>query len=269
MQKVTENVFVETANRGCNTGFVVTAEGIVMVDTPMVPSEAKKWRDEIAKHGQLRYLINGEPHPDHISGNCYFDCTGIGHEGTRSAILSAKTEELVNSLKMMAPDSLPLDSEFHYKPPEITFSERLTFYLGSHTFHLLHLPGHTPYQVIVYVPEEKVIFTSDNVVVGIPFMHQSVPYEWLESLKTLQELDFDYIITGHGDVCPKSYISEMQDTIKFWINAVEQAIRKGISKEEAMDKTDLSAKYPMMSTDERARGIKRMNVSRLYDVLKK
>jgi len=55
MQKVTDNVYAETEFAGCNPGFVVTSEGVVMIDTPQMPVDAIKWRDEIAKHGHVRY----------------------------------------------------------------------------------------------------------------------------------------------------------------------------------------------------------------------
>jgi cyclase len=71
MQKISNHVYVETGFRGCNVSFVDTKEGIVIIETPMVPSEAIKWRDEIAGYGQVRYVINNEPHYDHISGDCF------------------------------------------------------------------------------------------------------------------------------------------------------------------------------------------------------
>ena len=89
MQKITNNVYVENDYRGCNTSFVVTKHGVVVIDTPMVPSEAKKFRDEASKHGPIRYVINTEPHLDHVSGNCYFNGLVVSQEGTRRAILSA------------------------------------------------------------------------------------------------------------------------------------------------------------------------------------
>jgi len=58
MQKITDNVYAETGFRGCNPGFVITTEGVVMIDTPQLPTDAIRWRDEIAKHGSVRYLIN-------------------------------------------------------------------------------------------------------------------------------------------------------------------------------------------------------------------
>lgn len=269
MQQVTSNVYVETANRGCNTGFVVTKAGVVMVDTPFIPADAQKWRAEIAKYGELRYVIDGEPHPDHISGNCWFGGTLIAHEGTRRTIMDAKPEEMINMLKRMAPDQLPLDPAFKYRLPDITISQSLTLYLGSHTFQLICLPGHTPYQVAVYVPEERVVFTSDNVVEEFPLFFQSVPYGWLDSLKQLQKLDIDKIIPGHGKVCEKGFLQEMSSTVQYWIDAVESAIKRGWSLEETMEKVTLEDKYPQLSRNPFRDGIRRRSLARLYEVIRK
>jgi glyoxylase-like metal-dependent hydrolase (beta-lactamase superfamily II) len=72
MQQLTSNVFVETQIRGCNHGFVTTSDGIVMIDTPHKPSDALKLKAEIARRGQLRYILNTEPHGDHWTGNAFF-----------------------------------------------------------------------------------------------------------------------------------------------------------------------------------------------------
>lgn len=61
MEKISDNVYVETGFEGCNVGFVVTGEGVVMIDTPQIPTDAIDWRDEIKKYGPVRYLINTEP----------------------------------------------------------------------------------------------------------------------------------------------------------------------------------------------------------------
>ena len=87
MQQLTSNVFVETQIRGCNHGFVTTSDGIVMIDSPHKPSDALKLKAEIARRGQLRYIINTEPHGDHWTGNAFFDVPVIAHEGVRTRIL--------------------------------------------------------------------------------------------------------------------------------------------------------------------------------------
>ena len=95
MQEIANNIFVETGFRGCNVGFIVTEEGVVMIDTPQLPVDAIKWRDEIAKHGEVRYLINTEPHGDHFSGNHFFEGAIVAHEGTKDMFTSTSIEDIV------------------------------------------------------------------------------------------------------------------------------------------------------------------------------
>ncbi len=271
MQKITDNVYAETGFRGCNPGFVVTKEGVVMIDTPQMPADAIKWRDEIAKHGPVKYLINTEPHGDHFTGNYFFKGTVVAHEGTREAILAASVEQLKERIKQVAPASLHLLEGYSYRPPTITFSQQLTLYLGNHTFQLIHLPGHTPYQVAVFIPEERVVFTSDNITYKVgAFLHQALPYEWLDSLKRYQELEADVLVPGHGEPCDRSYIPEMSALIQAWMDAVTAAINQGMSLEEAQDKVSLLDRYPVEAGSEAmARQFQRRNVARLYEVLKK
>ena len=81
-------MFVDTQVKGCNFGFVTTSDGIVMIDSPHKPTDAMKLKAEIARHGQLRYIINTEPHGDHWTGNAFFQVPVIAHEGVRSRILN-------------------------------------------------------------------------------------------------------------------------------------------------------------------------------------
>ncbi len=271
IQRVTSNLYAETGVRGCNHGFIITKEGVVLVDTPQMPTDAIKWRDEIARHGEVRYVINTEPHGDHFSGNYFFGGTVVSQEGTRTAILSSQPEQFKERLKQMAPENLPLVEGFKFRPPTITFSEKLTLYLGNHTFQLIHLPGHSPYQLAVFVPEERVVFTSDNVVYKTPaWLQQALPYEWLDSLKRIGELDADVLIPGHGDICKKEYVKDMGAIIQTWIDSVKAAMAKGMSLEEAQEKVSIYDRYPpdAATTPAMAQQVQRMNVQRLYQLLK-
>src|SRR5262249_44046003 len=86
--QLTSNAFAETQIPCWNNGFVTTSDGIVMMDSQHKPSDALKLKAEIAKRGQLRYIINTEPHGDHWTGNAFFDVPVIAHEGVRARILS-------------------------------------------------------------------------------------------------------------------------------------------------------------------------------------
>jgi cyclase len=263
MQKVTKNVYVETGFRGCNTSFVVTTEGVVIIDTPMVPREAQKWRQEAARFGPILYVLNTEPHTDHAAGDHWFGVKVIAHEGTREALLQAKITDLTDGLKALAPDGLPLDPDFRYRIPEITFSEKLTLYLGKHTIHLINMPGHTASETAVYIPEEKVVFTGDNLNLRIPIFVKSLPYEWLESLKRLERLEVDKVVPGHGEVSSKACIAPMSEAVQYWIHSVRSAIDQGWSLEETVEKVTMVERYPMAQNPP-MRNMTRNSIADLY-----
>jgi cyclase len=171
--------------------------------------------------------------------------------------------------KRMAPDALPLPEDYHIRLPDLTLSERLTIFLGDHSFQLLHMPGHTPSELAVYIPEERVVCTSDNVVTsGQPFLHQAVPYEWLESLKKIQQLDVDVIIPGHGEICDRSYIPKMSNIIITWINIIKESIKKGWSVDEAQNNIRIQDYFPDAPDNNMVRQMQRTFIANLYEKLK-
>ncbi len=269
MQQVSTNVYVETGFRGCNPGFVTTKEGIVMIDSPQNPSDAMKWREQMKGKGEVRYLINTEPHGDHVTGNFFFPGTVIAHQGTRDALSSFDLNMVMERMKVIDPEGLSLMEGYSLKKPSITFSERLFLYLGEHTFEVIHLPGHTASEVAVYIPEERVVFTGDNIFYKVQtFLHQGYPEEWLQSLKRIGELDVDVIVPGHGEVCDKSYLKEQVAFIEEWVEAVRQAIKQGLTKEEAQAKISFLDRYPMdIGIEAMGPEVQKMNVERLYDLL--
>ncbi len=269
MEKVTSNVFVETGFRGCNTSFVKTREGAVLIDTPEIPADAKKWAAEIAKEARLKYIINTEPHTDHAAGNCWFDGTVVTHEGTREEVAGATKEKLIDELKWMAPESLPVDEGFSYKLAEITFNKDLTIYLGDHKFKLFNMPGHTASETTVFVPEEKVVFTGDNMNLNLPIFVKSFPYEWLKSLKRIKELEADIVVPGHGEVCDKTYIDKMYDAVQYWIDSIKPAVDKGWTLEETLQKITMDDRYPGMAGNPQSGRMMKISITNLYECLKK
>ena len=46
-QEIAAGLFINTFYRGCTPGFVVTDEGLILIDTPLIPKQAKDWREQI------------------------------------------------------------------------------------------------------------------------------------------------------------------------------------------------------------------------------
>jgi cyclase len=268
MQKLTENVFAATGRTGSNNSIVKTTEGLVLIDTPLLPEDAIKLRDEIAGMGKIRYIINTEPHADHFNGNCYFDGTVIGHEGTREAVLGSTKKQIEALVKQSASQNLALLKEFYYRPPAITFSTRMSLYLGKHTFELIHMPGHTPYQAAVYVPEEKALFSSDNVVGVIPYFIHAIPDQWFKALDLMEKMDIKIIVPGHGEVTDLSAIPRMRNTLHTWIDVVKDAIGKGLTLEEAQKAITMEEYYPAINEDAHLQQVRDLNIASLYRIYK-
>jgi cyclase len=274
LQRLTDSVYAETGMHGCNHGFVTTSEGVVMIDTPQKPSDAVRWRDEIAKRGEVRYLILTEPHGDHCATGYLFGGTMVSHQGTKEALMvvvyGTTMEELTKKwAEEIDPDGAHLLEGYCLRLPTITFRGRLILYSGDHTFELIHLPGHTSSQLAVHIPKERVVFTGDNVFYKIqPWLHEAYPQEWLHSLTRIGNLNADVIVPGHGDVCDRSYLKEQASFIQEWMCAVKRAFEQGLTKEEAQAQISFLDRYPM-GTGLEAMGpaMQQLNVARLYDLV--
>ena len=270
MKQLTSNVFVETQIRGCNHGFVTTSDGIVMIDSPHKPSDALKWKAEIEKRGELRYIINTEPHGDHWTGNAFFDAPVIAHEGVRTRILNTDLEEHIARVSAFGPEEPALMEGYTPNAPVITFKNGMTMHVGDHTFEMIHMPGHTLYQAAIIVKEEGVVFTSDNIFHKVQtWLHEANPDLWLVALESLRYLDEDIFVPGHGEVCDKGYLDEQGSFVLEWKEYVKKAIDRGMTRDEAIaNLTAMTDRYPMdVGQAGMAPMVMRMNAANLYDYL--
>ena len=268
MKSISSNVYVETGYRGSNNSFIVTSDGVVMIDTPYNPTDAIKWRDVITSYGNIRYIINTSPHVDHNLSNYIFPGQVIASTGTRDVLLTLDINKIrANIQRFIQPRGFPLPDKLEIKLPDITFTQQLDLYVGNHTFQLIPLPGHTLNEIGVYVPEEKVIFTGDLVQCKVQtFLREPYPDKWLESLQRIDELEVDVIVPGHGQVCDKSYIKEQAHFMQEWMDSVQEAIRRGLSKEEAQNEISFADRYPMEPGHETLlHEMQKWNVAGLYD----
>ena len=199
MQSVTPNVFTTTRLRGCNPSFVATSDGVVVIDTPQLPTRAVAMRREAESHGVIRYLVNTEHHVDHIFGNYFFKGAGtvVEHLGLFENFM-VPTPDLdpfayaLEAIPTDDPEAAPLipDRDVYYQDPNkgtIVFTGDLTLRVGDHTFHCLWTPGHTPGQLAVHVPEERAVFTGDTIFSECQtWLMTSNVDQWIEALERIR-----------------------------------------------------------------------------------
>ena len=206
-EAVSPNVFTDITIRGCNPSYVVTSDGVVVVDTPQLPTRAVAMRAEAESHGPIRYVINTEHHVDHIFGNYFFKGAGtvIHHRGVAENYLVPTSlldpfDYAVEAIPMNDPDGAAImpSRDVYFADPNratITFTGDVVLNVGDHTFNLIHTPGHTPGQIAVHVPEERVVFTGDTVFSEVQtWVMASDVDEWIEALNTISRLDVDRVV---------------------------------------------------------------------------
>ena len=268
MRRLTENVFIETEQRGSNHGIVTTTDGIVLIDGPHKPSDTLRLKADIERRGPLRYILNTEPHGDHWTSNAYFDVPVVAHEGVRERILATNMDEHVARVATFGPDEPRLLEGYRPNAPVITFKDEMRLHVGNTTFRMISMPGHTPYQAAVVVEEEGVVFTSDNIFCKChTWLQEADPALWLGALDSLRSLALETLIPGHGPVCDTRYLDEQGAFIREWVDYVRRAIDRGLTKDEAVESlTAMTDRYPMdVEQDGMAPRVMQMNVANLYD----
>ena len=258
MERVTPTVFTDTTLRGCNPSFVVTSDGVVVIDTPQLPTRAVAMRTEAESHGPLRYLINTEHHVDHIFGNYFFRgaCPVVEHRGVFDNFMVVTPdldpyEYAKEAIPTDDPEGAAIfpDRDTYYADPNkgsIVFTGDLTLSVGDRTFRILHTPGHTPGQVAVHVPEERVVFTGDTVFCECQtWLMTSNIDQWIAALDRIGSLDVDHVIPGHGPVTTRAYLAVQRSNLLDWKAAVAAAVAKGWSRAETIERVNFAERYPV------------------------
>jgi cyclase len=256
MERVTPNVFTTTKLRGCNPSFVVTSDGVVVIDTPQLPTKAVAMRNEAESHGRIRYLINTENHVDHIFGNHWFRGAGevVNHQALYDIFMDPKAalDPFAYALEAIPTDDpegaaiLPDRDDYYADLPRgtVVFTGDLTLKVGDHTFHCLWTPGHTPGQLAVHVPDERAVFTGDTIFSGCQtWLMTSNVDQWLEALERIRALDVDYVVPGHGPVVDLKYVETQRAVLMTWKAAVADAVARGLSREETIASVRFDNKF--------------------------
>jgi len=257
-ENVTPNVRTDITIRGCNPSYVVSSDGVVVVDTAQLPTKAVAMREEAESHGPIRYVINTEHHVDHIFGNYYFKGAGtvIHHKGVADNFMVPTPlldpfDYAAEAIPTSDPEGAGIfpERDVYFQDPnraKITFTGDCALHVGNHTFNLIWTPGHTPGQIAVHVPEERVVFTGDTVFSEVQtWVMASDVDQWIEALNTISRLDVDHVVPGHGPVTNLNYLQTQKAVLLEWKSMVASAVAKGWSREETVERCHMRDRYPV------------------------
>jgi cyclase len=239
-REVAPRVFVETEYHGANVAYIVTGEGVILIDTPMLPNQARLWRAEIERRtGEpILYVINTDHHRAHVIGNQHFPtATVIAHEHAWKEMKSygeSFRTRLINMYRDRIPEAVAeWKRNLVIVKPEVTFTSRTILYRGDKEIQLIPLGGHTPATTVVYLPNDGLLFAGDVVVTNRPpFLSQGSTKQWLEGLTYLRKLRYDLLVPGHGELTGKEATENMSSYLRLVRRKVRGAYLRGMPKAE-------------------------------------
>ena len=195
------------ANRNfiSNAGFVVTPAGVLVIDALGSPALAQELMAAIRRvtSQPVTHVVLTHYHADHVYGLQAFQAAGariLAHEGAREYLASDTARlRLEASRRDLAPWVGP-DTRLVAPDEWITGARELV--LGGVRVQLLPVgPSHTPEDVMVWLPQEKVLFAGDLVFrQRIPFVGQADSRRWIRALDQVLALGAATIVPGHGPV---------------------------------------------------------------------
>ena len=216
--------------------FVVTDEGVLVADGQGSVEETRRLMQTIGgiTDQPVRHVVIASDHGDHTAGNTAFpaDAQFYAHPTSRENL--ARTASQPNRPSDAPPVVMP----------SVLVEDRLELNLGGKQVEILFLGrAHTGGDLVVHLPEEKVLFMSEAYLHRVfPAMRSAYPSEWVAMLERAQAMDVDTYVPGHGFV-DASPVLEAE--LEVYRQAVEQVIAEatrlhemGLTAEEAAEQAD-------------------------------
>jgi len=234
--------------------FVVTPEGVLVADGQESVEETRRLVETIAgiTDAPIRHVVIASDHGDHSAGNSAFpeDATFYAHP-TSAATLEARAAST---------DSPPVVL------PTVLVENELVLRPGGREIRIQHLGrAHTGGDLVVYVPDGRVLFMSEAYLNGVfPAMRSAYPSEWVAMIEAAQGLDVDVFVPGHGVVdAPSAVAGQLETYRQAMLTAIAEATRlheAGLSLEDAGEQADFGDLEGLALADSQ----RRMAIWRVY-----
>jgi glyoxylase-like metal-dependent hydrolase (beta-lactamase superfamily II) len=215
--------YISENDSSANSTFLVTEEGILVVDTGLNKVEGGKLLAEIRKisPAPVRYVVNTHYHPDHRGGN-----TVVGPEAVVISTEFTRTQTMAKGASSSSIGKVGANW--------ITFPRALKLYLGGHEIRI-YFPGpaHTLGDAVVYFPDEKAIATGDLFLTNsCPAMDKGDLENWIKALDAILDLPVERIVPGHFELAGKTELRAFRDYLDTLRSQVLEMYRAGRTLEQ-------------------------------------
>jgi glyoxylase-like metal-dependent hydrolase (beta-lactamase superfamily II) len=237
-----------------NLGFVVSDAGVLVINTGPSARVARALHAAIRKitAQPVKWVVNVNSQNHYWHGNGYFKSQG-------ATILASKEAERV--MREMGAQQLAANKDLLKEKADgtvLTYPTKLTadqreMKLGKTVVQLLHFgPAHTPGDLVVWLPQQKILFTGDIVyterlLAVIPIGNTA---NWLQAFDKLVALSPKTIVPGHGR--PTTIEVARRDTrdyLSFLRTEAKRILDAGGSLQDAVEKVDQSRFRSLVNFD--------------------
>ena len=218
--------YVSENDASANSTFLVSEQGILVVDTGLNAQEGRKLLNEIHRisSAPVRWIVNTHYHPDHRGGNAVVgpDAIVISTAYTRARAGATAPGYGVN--ENLGPDGF-------------------TLFVGGHEVRIYHPgPAHTMGDAVVYFPDQHAIATGDLFLTNsCPAMDEGDMENWIRALDQMLAWPVERIIPGHFEVATKSQLESFRNYLADLRDQVSRLRDEGKSLPQVQKALDLRA----------------------------
>lgn len=240
-----------------NSGLITDGDSTILVDTlfdlKLTAEMLAALRASIPASEKIDILVNTHADGDHTFGNQLVkDARIIGTQGTVDdfnrfdpAVLhkiALNAEDYGSAGAFMQECFRPFDfSGIELTPPTETFAGTLDLMVGEKKVQLIEVgPAHSLGDALIYVPDDKVIYTGDILFnEGTPIAWYGPVARWIDVCNRVLEMDVDIVVAGHGPISTKDDVRKMRDYLIYVTEQARPFYEAGIDYLQAAYKMDL------------------------------
>ena len=191
---------------GGNSGVIVGDKGVVVIDAKTTPAGGKELLDDIAKitPKPVTAVILTHSDGDHVNGLASFPA------GIKIIAHANNKKEQEAALGAGGRGAPPAD----HLPNQLVSKNKENLKIDGVKLEVLHwAPAHTSGDLVVYLPDQKIVFTGDIIAMQLPdpLIHlekDGSSEGWIATAKGMAALNADTFLPGHGAVQTKDVIQK-------------------------------------------------------------